>query len=172
MQKQELGLEIGQMIWFRREESNFFNFRKYFFRRNNISFIDFIFLLENIYQEAVIESFREGDLDLLVSWSHGFGLQARRKIFVYEILWTIPLDNVPWPGNEWPGIFPSAPEPPEISVSTQNNQKESLFFAKKIDIIFQLFVSFANNWKTFCFILSQIVFMKEIFNNYHSSQVI
>ena len=30
MQKQELGLEIGQMIWFKREESNFFNFQKYF----------------------------------------------------------------------------------------------------------------------------------------------
>jgi len=126
-----------------------------------------LFLLVNIYQEAVIESFREGDLDLLVSWSHGFGLQARRKIFVYEILWTIPLDNVPWPGN-----FPSAPEPPETSVSTQNNQKESLYFAKNIDIMFQLFVSFANNWKTFCFILSQIVFTKEIFNNYYSTQVL
>ena len=126
-----------------------------------------LFLPENIYQEAVIESFREGDLDLLVSWSHGFGLQARRKIFVHEILWTIPLDNVPWPGN-----FPSAPEPPETSVPTQNNQKKGLFFTKKIDIIFQFFVSFANNWKTFCFILSQIVFTKEIFNNYHSTQVI
>jgi len=29
MQKQELGLEIDKMIWFRREESNFFDFRKY-----------------------------------------------------------------------------------------------------------------------------------------------
>lgn len=35
MQKQELGLEIGQLIWFKREESNFFNFQKYTFRRIN-----------------------------------------------------------------------------------------------------------------------------------------
>jgi hypothetical protein len=105
MKNNVLGLEIGQTIWFKREESqNLFCFCK----KNKGFFLLGYFFLENIFQEAIIESFNQGESDLLVSWSHGFGLKARRKIYMHEILWTIPLEHIPWPGNS----LPSAPEMP------------------------------------------------------------
>jgi hypothetical protein len=131
------------------------------------------FFLENIFQEAIIESFNQGESDLLVSWSHGFGLKARRKIYMHDILWTIPLEHIPWPGNS----LPSAPEMPtetaDMIIRTKN-QKIFFFAYKLVEILFNFLVFLADNWKLLLkifFTLSQIIFVKEIFNNYRSKQV-
>ena len=97
-------------------------------------------------------------------------MKARRKIFVHEILWTIPLDNEPWPGNS----MPSAPEPTQIPQIKTKKQNLLIAVIKIVNLLFNLLVCIADNWKLimkFYFILSQILLVKEIWYNYRTTEV-